>query len=102
MVLDISKLIMEPYPYIIYSLLIAAAACAKLASNILSNNLTEPALVGSRDIFINTGNNGKCAGLPLFLNLTEALLKLLKLFLCDDARLCICRAKTMLLATSCL
>jgi hypothetical protein len=82
-------------------MLIAAAPCAKLASNILSSDLTEPALVGSRGIFIDTGANSKCIGPPIFLDLTEALFKLLKLFLCDDARLCICRAKAMPLGTFC-
>jgi hypothetical protein len=69
-------------------LLIAAAACVELDSNILADDLIEPALVGSMYIFVDAGDNSKGAGLSLFCDLEEALLNLLKL-LCNDARLCV-------------
>lgn len=69
---NLSKPIPEPHQHITYSLFIAVAPCVELASNILSNDLTEPKLVGSRDIFIDAGDSSKCAGSPIFLDLTEA------------------------------
>lgn len=87
--LNLSKLVAEPHPHVANDLLIAAAACVKLASNVLANDLAESALVGSKYIFVNARDNGKSAGFPLLFDLAEALLELFKLLLGNDASLCV-------------
>lgn len=88
--LELVELVAQPQSHVGGDLLVAAAAGVQLPRDVLADDLAPAALVGGVDVLVGAGDDLEGAGLPLLLDLEQAGLDLLELFLGEAASFCVC------------